>query len=130
MNCIVRWMLRISDFIKKIMNLNYYLSSRHVRKKALQFLVPLSIFCGLGTFYLTDLCLTWTWFLMISGNPSSKCQRVWLQIRPTFDTSICTKLKGLFSEWGMLSPARVLMRGSRIFCPENFHFASFLEGDP
>ena len=34
---------------------------------------------------------------MISGNPSSKCQRVWLQIRPTFDTSICTKLKGLVS---------------------------------
>ena len=23
---------------------------------------------------LTDFCLTWTWFLMISGNPSSKCQ--------------------------------------------------------
>ena len=47
--------------------------------------------------YLTDLCLTWTWFLMILGNPSSKCQRVWLQIRPTFDTSICTELKGLVS---------------------------------
>ena len=42
---------------------------------------------------------------MISGNPSSKCQRVWLQIRPTFDTSICSELKGLISEWGMMSPA-------------------------
>ena len=41
--------------------------------------------------------LFWTWFLMISGNPSFKCQRVWLQIRPTFDTSICTELKGLIS---------------------------------
>ena len=99
-------------------------------EKNLQFLAPLSIFVVLGTFYLTDLCLTWTWFLLISRNPSSKCQRVWLQIRPTFDTSICTKLKGLISEWGMLSPARLLMRGSRIFCPENFHFASFLEGNP
>ena len=58
---------------------------------------------------LTDLCLiTWTWFLMISGNPSSKCQRVWLQIRPTFDTSICTELKGLISKWGMMSPAGLL----------------------
>ena len=46
---------------------------------------------------LTDLCLTWTGFLMISGNPSSKCQRVWLQIRPTFDISIYTELKGLIS---------------------------------
>ena len=35
-------MLRISDFIKKIMNLNYDFSSRHVRKK-LTFLVHLSI---------------------------------------------------------------------------------------
>ena len=41
---------------------------------------------------------------MISGNPSSKCQRVWLQIRPAFDTSICTELKGLISKWGMMSP--------------------------
>ena len=31
---------------------------------------------------------------MISGNPSSKWQRVWLQIRPAFDTSICTELNG------------------------------------
>ena len=46
---------------------------------------------------LTDLFLTWSWFPMISGNPSSKCQRVWLQIRLTFDTSICTELKGLVS---------------------------------
>ena len=62
---------------------------------------------------LTDLCLiTWTWFLMISGNPSSKCQRVWLQIRPTVDTSICTELKGLISKWGMMSPAAW---SSRIF---------------
>ena len=66
-----------------------------LEKKHLQLLVPLSIFCGLGN--LTDLCRTWTWFLMISGNPSSKRhQRVWFQIRPTFDTSICTELKGLF----------------------------------
>ena len=58
---------------------------------------------------LTDLCLiTWTWFLMISGNLSSKYQRVWLQIRPTFDTSICTELKGLISKWGMMSPAGLL----------------------
>ena len=47
---------------------------------------------------------------MISGNPSSKCQRVWLQIRPTFDTSICTDFKGLISKWGtcMTSPAGLL----------------------
>ena len=51
---------------------------------------------------LTDLCLTWTWFLMSSGNPSSKCQRVWLQIRPTFDTSICTELKGVISQINFL----------------------------
>ena len=57
-------MLRISDFIK-IMNLKYHFSSRHVRKKSLQFLAPLSIFCGFRTR-----------FLMISGNPSSnKCQK-------------------------------------------------------
>ena len=30
----------------------------------------------------------------------------------------------------MLSPARLLMRGSRNFCPENFKFARFWEGDP
>ena len=64
---------------------------------------------------------------MISGNPSSKCQRAWLQIRPTFDTSICTEFKGLISKWGMLSPARLLMRGSRNVCPENFKFARFWE---
>ena len=46
---------------------------------------------------LTDLCLNWTWFLMISGNPSSNCQIVWLKIRQTFDTSICTELKGFVS---------------------------------
>ena len=45
---------------------------------------------------------------MISGNPSSKCQRVWLHIRPTFDTSICTELKGLISKSGMMSPAGLL----------------------
>ena len=28
----VKWMLRISDYIK-MLNLNYYFSSRHVRKK-------------------------------------------------------------------------------------------------
>ena len=55
---------------------------------------------------LTDLCLTWTWFLMISGNPSSKCQRVWPQIRPTFDISICTKLKGLIFD-GVCCPLLV-----------------------
>ena len=82
-------MLRISDFIK-IMNLNYYFSSRHVRKKFLSV-----YFVVLGN--LADLCLTWTWFLVISGNPSSKCQRVWIQIRPTFNTSICTELKELTS---------------------------------
>ena len=38
---------------------------------------------------LTDLCLTWTW------SHVSKCQRVWLKIRPTFDISICTELKGI-----------------------------------
>ena len=67
---------------------------------------------------------------MISGNPSSMCQRVWLQIRPTFDISICTELKGLirYLNGGMLSPARLLMRGFRIFCPENFKFARFWEG--
>ena len=59
--------------------------------------------------YLTDLCLiTWTWFCIISGNPSFKCQRVWLQIRPTFDTSICTDLKGVISKKGMMSPAGLL----------------------
>ena len=67
---------------------------------------------------------------MILGNLSSKCQRVWLQIRPTFDTSICTELKGIGFPWGMLSPARLLMRGSRNLCPGNFKFARFLEGDP
>ena len=34
---------------------------------------------------------------MISGNPSYKCQRFWIQIRPTVDTSICTELKRLIS---------------------------------
>ena len=43
---------------------------------------------------LTDLCFTLAWFLMISGNPTSKCRRVWLQSRPTFYTSICTELMG------------------------------------
>ena len=58
---------------------------------------------------LTDLCLiTWTWFLMISENPSSKCQTVWLQIRSPFDTSICTELNGLISKWGLMSPAGLL----------------------
>ena len=77
---------------------------------------------------LTDLCLiTWTWFLMISGNPSSKCQRVWPQIRPTFDTSICTELKGLISKWGtfMMSPAGLLD-----FLSGKLHVSRFWEGDP
>ena len=34
---------------------------------------------------------------MILRNPSCKCQKVGLQIRPTFDTSLCTELKGLVS---------------------------------
>ena len=87
-------MLRISDFIK---DNEFELLFFHpdVLEKSHQFLVPLSIFVVLGN--LTDLCLTRTWFLMILGNPSSKCQRVWLQIRPTFYESICTKLKGLIS---------------------------------
>ena len=55
---------------------------------------------------------------MISGNPSSKCLRIWLQIRPTFDTSFCTELKGLISKWSMLSLACLLKRGSMKFCPE------------
>ena len=110
-------MLRISGFIK-IMNLNYYFSSRHVSKKPFSFQFLSVHFVVLG--YLTNLCLTWTWFLMISGNLSSKCQRVWLQIRPTFDLSICTELKGLISSWGMLSPSRLLMHGSRNFCQEKF----------
>ena len=92
---------------------------RHVRKKTLQFLVPLRLFCGFS-------CA----FLMISGKPSSKCQSVWLQIKRTFDTSIFTELKGLISYLGMLWPARLLMRGSRNFGPENFKFARFWEGDP
>ena len=75
---------------------------------------------------LTDLCLiTWKWFLMISGNPSSKCQRVWLQIRPTFDTNICTELKGLISKWGMMSPAGVLD-----FLSEKRQVCKVLGGDP
>ena len=74
-------------FHKKIMNLNYYFSSRHVRKKSFSFVY----FVVLGN--LTDLCLTWTWFLMISGNPSSK--RVWLKIRPMFDTKYMHRVKGI-----------------------------------
>ena len=66
------------------MNLNYYFSSRHVRKKHFSFQLLSVYFVVLGN--LTDLLLTW--FLMISGNPSSKCQRVWLLNRRTFDTSI------------------------------------------
>ena len=71
---------------------------------------------------LTDLCLTLAWFLMISGNPSSKCQRVWLQIRPTFDTSICTKLTCSSSQArvqkclsGKLQVSKVLGGRSSIF---------------
>ena len=75
-------MLRISDFIKN-------------NEFELLFFILSVYFMVLSN--LTDLCLTWTRFLMISENLSSKCQRVWLQIRPTFDTSICTELKGLIS---------------------------------
>ena len=83
-------MLRITDFIKSNDFLIFF-SSRHVRKKTF-----LSVyFVVFGNFI--DLCLTWTWFLMISGNSSSKCQRVWPQIRPTIDVSICTELKELIS---------------------------------
>ena len=64
----------MSDFIK-IMNLNYYFHPDMLEKN-LQFLVPLSIFCGLG-----NLCLDMVF--MILGNPSSKCQKVWFQIRLT-----------------------------------------------
>ena len=90
MNCVF-----LMDLKEKIMNLNYYFSSRQVRKKLSVSSSSQYIFVVLG--YLTDLRLTLAWFLMISGNPSSKCQIVWLQIRPTFDTSICTELKGLIS---------------------------------
>ena len=53
-------MLRISDFIK-IINLNYFFHPDMLEKKP-----TVSSFVVLGD--LTDLCLTWTWFLMISGN--------------------------------------------------------------
>ena len=74
----VRWMLRISDFIT---NNEFELLFFHpdmLEKKHLSSVY----FVVFGN--LTDLCLTWTWFLMISGNLSTKCQRVWLQIRPTY----------------------------------------------
>ena len=45
---------------------------------------------------------------MIKGIPLSKWQRVWLQIRPTFDTSICTELKGLISKWSLCCRLLVL----------------------
>ena len=83
-------MLRISDFIKSN-EFELFFLSRHARKKT--FLSVYFVVFG----NLIDLCLTWTWFLMISGNPSSKCQRVWLQIRPTIDISIYTELKELIS---------------------------------
>ena len=44
---------------------------------------------------------------MIWGNPSFKCQRVWFQIRPTFDKSIGTELKGLIAVACSSSHARV-----------------------
>ena len=67
---------------------------------------------------------------MISGNPSSKCQRVWLQIRPTFDISRCTELKGLiwYLNGGMLSPARLLMRGVQEFLSEKLQVCKVLGG--
>ena len=73
------------------MNLNYFFHPDMLEKKT--FLSVYFVVFG----NLIDLCLTWTWFLMISGNPSSKCQRVWLKIRPTIDISICTELKELIS---------------------------------
>ena len=72
------------------MNLNYFFHPDMLEKKP--FLSVYFVFFG----NLIKLCLTWTLFLMISGNPSSKCQRVWFQIRPTIDISICTELKNLF----------------------------------
>ena len=77
---------------------------------------------------LTDLCLTWTRFLVISGNLSSKCQRVWIQIRPTFNTRIFTELKKLISQWGRLSPAHLLMRGSRNLLPRKLQVCKVLGG--
>ena len=44
--------------------------------------VYIKLYVALGN--LTDLCLTWTW--SYTKNLSGK-QRVWIQIRPTFDTS-------------------------------------------
>ena len=117
----VRRILRVSDFIKNEFELLFFINK-------LQFLVLSVYFVVSGN--LTDLCLSWTWFLMISRNPSSKCQRVWLQIRLTFDTSICTELKGLVS-YGVCCHLLVFScAGSRNFCPENFKFARFWEGDP
>ena len=53
------------------MNLNYHFSSKTSVSSSSQYIL---------WFYVI---ITWTWFLVISGNPSSKCQRVWLQIRWT-----------------------------------------------
>ena len=45
--------------------------SFHKKSNEFELLLVLSVyFVVLG--YLTDLCPTWTWFLMISGNPSSE----------------------------------------------------------
>ena len=44
-NCVCHMNVEDIRFHKKMI-LNYYFSSRHVRKNTRQFLVPLSIFCG------------------------------------------------------------------------------------
>ena len=48
---------------------------------------------------LTDLRLTWTW--LYTKKLSGK-QRVWIQIKPTIETSRHRDKRDVFSEWGML----------------------------
>ena len=72
----------------------------------------IKLFVVLGN--LTDLCLTWTW--SYAKNLSGK-QRVWIQIRQTFDTSGEKELKEFVFRMGYAASfSRFLMRGSRIFC--------------
>ena len=53
------------------------------------------------------------------GKPVFKCQRVGVQIRPTFDTSICTELKGI-----------AFLMGYAVACAGPGMFARFWEGGP
>ena len=71
----VGWMLRISDFIRNNEFELLFFIQTCKNKKSFSFWFLSVYFVVLGN--LTDLCLTWTCFFMISGNPSSKCQRVW-----------------------------------------------------